>query len=151
MSDDSTKTGGNTFNVTSSNQSGGITAGQIVYNERPKRTLHGKQIEPGLVAKLQGRTISPLSIMAWNPDAETPQFARHVWDLATQLGWPVTSMPGNTICPDIFNGISVKSVATASDVGDPLRVLAEWLAKEGFSPTFVHGASANEIVVGPQP
>jgi hypothetical protein len=141
---------GNVFNVTSNQQSGGITAGQVIFQGRPSRTLHGRQIAASIVTKLQWKSLEPLSIMAWNPDAETQQFAQHFFDLATQLGWPVKSLPDTTICPDIINGISVRSKASASDSADPLRVLAEWLVSVGFDVEFVHGARENEIVVGPQ-
>jgi hypothetical protein len=140
---------GPTFNVRSFGQTGGITAG-VVYQGKPKRALLGRQIVPLIVAKLKARPIGPLTIQAYNPDAETQEFAKHFWDVATQLGWPVTSLPGTTMCPDIFHGISVQSTASAKDLDDPLRVLAEWLRSEGFSLEYVHDARENQIVVGQQ-
>lgn len=138
-----------TFNVRSFGQTGGITAG-VVYQGKPKRNLLGRQVDPAVVAKLKGRVIGPLTIEAFNPDAETQEFAKHFWDVATQLGWPVTSLPGTTMCPDVFHGISVQSTAAATDLDDPLRVLAEWLRGEGFSLEFVYGANENRIKVGQQ-
>lgn len=150
MSDGSGGGAGPRFNVRSFNQIGGITAG-VVYQGKPKRNLLGRQVDQAVVAKLRGRAMGPLSIMAFNPDAETQEFAKHFWDVATQLGWPVTSLPGTTICPDVFHGISVQSTAGERDLDDPLRVFAEWLRSEGFSLEFVYDATSNAIVVGQQP
>jgi hypothetical protein len=136
VSDGSGGAPGPTFNVRSFNQAGGITAG-VVYQGKPKRNLLGRQLNQAVVSKLRGRAIAPLSITAFNPDAETQEFAKHFWDVATQLGWPVASLPGTTICPDVFLGISVQSTAGERDLEDPLRILAEWLRSEGFSLDFV--------------
>lgn len=138
---------GDTYNVTSHGQTGGITAGKIVYG-KPKRNLLGRNIPADVVQRLKGRTIRPLTIEAFNPDGETQEFAKHFWDLATQLGWPVTSLPGTRTTPDLFLGLSVQS--TGSDGADPLRVLAEWLEAEGLSPVFVPNAPENKILVGQQ-
>ncbi|MBK9000867.1 MAG: hypothetical protein IPM35_34540 [Myxococcales bacterium] len=149
MSDRGPK-GVNVFTVNSYGQSGGVTAGQVIYQGRPRRGLLGRQVELATLTKLKATAIEPVSITAWNPDAETQQFARHFWDLATQLGWPVKSLPNQTMCPDILYGISIRSRAAGVDVADPLRVLAEWLAGQGFDVEFVPAARENEIVVGPQ-
>ena len=136
--------------VMSINQQGGQTAHTINNFAPPPRALHGRQMSAELVAKLQARRITQLSIEAYNPDAETIDFARHMWDAATQLGWATKSLPDRVMSPDAFRGILIESAASIRDQLDPLFLFAEWLRRQGFSVEFRAGGPSNLIRVGPR-
>lgn len=139
---------GNVFNVNSHGQKGGITAGQVIYGS-PKRTLG--TVPPAIETKLRARPVSSLTVVLNNPDGETRQLAAQVDMLASQLGWPAGGLPGVVIGAELVQGIQVHSTASASDIDDPLRVLAEWLSRRGMALDFVHSVPSNTILLGPLP
>lgn len=143
--------GGNTFNVTSTNQSGGQTAG-IINNYAPiPRRIMGKGVGPPFAQSLSGRIVDRVSISAVGMDSETAQLADDFWHMAVQLKWDVTSRPNTALVPGVVRrGVVITSAAKAGDQQDPLRALRDWLVSEGIAAEYEPDSPQNMIWVWPQ-
>jgi hypothetical protein len=139
-----------TFNVNSTNQSGGQTAGIINNYAPPARRLLGRTVAGAIGQKLMARTVPALSINACNPDAEASQLASDFWDMGVQVKWEVLSRPNQVMSPDARKGILIESTAQAGDHADPLLVLRDWLVSEGIPADYQSGSRQNGINVWPQ-
>jgi hypothetical protein len=139
-----------TFNVSSTNQSGGQTAGVINNYVPPARRVLGRTVTGPIGQKLMARVVPALSINACNPDAEASQLAADFWDMAVQLKWDVLSRPNQVMSPDARRGVLIESTAQTGDHADPLLVLKDWLVSEGIPAAYQPGSRRNGINVWPQ-
>lgn len=131
---------------------GDVVSGDKIVNHAPvARTLLGRSIPTDIVRRLRERPVASLVVEAYNPDAETSQFAFHFYELAIGLGWSLKSRPNRTDCPDLVFGIHIQSMVPTEAADDPLEALRDWLSAQGLSAEYRRGSATNTIRVGPRP
>ena len=138
------KGSGNTFNVTSTNQSGGQTAGVIHNYTPPVRTLDGKEPPPTILLRLRNPTGDVLIATVQSGD----HLAQSIYDRLRQLGFTMASDgPGLHMGGGPSHFVEIASVQ--NDAEDPMLALKEWLDLAGYPAHLWPGQRANIIVVHP--
>ncbi|XXY49164.1 hypothetical protein WME91_55065 [Sorangium sp. So ce269] len=139
--------------VASYNQSGGQTALIINNNGRPPRTIHDKILPKELLARMRGRDVDNVVVVAYSGDSEAIGLAKEFAKFVNRIGWrdSVPDLARLMGAEGFGSGVRVQSVATdPSDIDDPLRAFAAWLKSLGFEVMYVYGAKGNYIDVFPQ-
>jgi catechol 2,3-dioxygenase-like lactoylglutathione lyase family enzyme len=105
----------------------------------PPRRLVGLTVQPPYVDRLRATTVQALTITVHGTDPDAVQLGQDFWDVAIQLGWRPTSMPGTVVQPgDLGHGVAIASTAIRGDESDPLL---------GLPSGYTAGASHNQIDV----
>jgi len=136
------KKDGDTFNVTSHGQTGGITAGQVIVGV-PQRQL--REPTEAEASRLRTTPTTQVMLIAYNADSDARALSGTIHGVLRQFGWDVYGVVTAATPPPG----EVEIWSTGDGDTDPLAALASWLGRTGFDVMFHANEKGNQILVGP--
>jgi hypothetical protein len=138
--------------VASFNQSGGQTALSITNTyEKPQRKLRDPHLPTDIASRVRANLSAPVLMeISTETDKEVIAFSNAIRNALVISGVPVD--PG--LCLGYGIGmsepISIGTVRKAQEVGDPMMLICQWLAAQGFNVTLYPGRDKNSVFIAPR-